>query len=85
MTLKIVRRTEDGMTILSLSGRIRAEDLEEIRNQMDVPGMRITFDLKDVTLIDLDSVRFLGLCESEGAGLVNCALYIREWISRVHK
>ena len=82
MTLKIVRRTEDGTTILKLSGRIRSEDLEEIRSQMDGPVMCIVFDLKEVALVDLDSVRFLGSCESEGAGLLNCPLYIREWISR---
>jgi hypothetical protein len=82
VTLKIVRRAEDGATILALCGRIRSGDLEEIRNEMDVPRIRIALDLKDVTLVDLDSVRFLGLCESEGARLVNCALYIREWISR---
>jgi hypothetical protein len=82
VTLKIVRRTEDGTTILKLSGRIRSEDLEEIKSQMEVPGTRIAFDLKEVTLVDFDSVRFLSLCESEGARLFNCALYIREWISR---
>ena len=80
MTLKIVRRTEDGTTILKLSGRIRSEDLEEIRSQMNSPAMCIAFDLKEVTLVDLDSVRFLGSCESEGARLLNCALYIRKWI-----
>ena len=83
MTLKIVRRTEDGTTILKLSGRIRSEDLEEVRSQMDAPGMCIAFDLKEVTLVDLDSVRFLGLCESGGARLLNCPLYIREWIVRM--
>jgi hypothetical protein len=82
VTLKIVRRTEDGTTILTLSGRIRSGDIEEIRNQIGVPRMRIAFDLKDVTLVDRESVRFLGFCESEGARLVNCALYIREWILR---
>ncbi len=82
MTLKIVRRTEDGTTILKLSGRIRSEDLEEIRSQMDAPGMCIAFNLKEVTLVDRASIRFLASCESEGARLVNCAVYIREWISR---
>lgn len=82
VTLKIVRRTENGTTILKLSGRIRSEDLEEVRSQMDAPGMCIAFDLKEVTLVDLSSVRFLGSCESEGARLLNCSLYIREWISR---
>jgi hypothetical protein len=67
---------------VSRQRRIRSEDLEEVRSQMDAPGMCIAFDLKEVTLVDLDSVCFLGLCESEGAKLLNCPLYIREWISR---
>ncbi|MBB6143023.1 hypothetical protein HNQ77_000967 [Silvibacterium bohemicum] len=49
---------------------------------MNVPSDRFAFDLKEVTLVDSDTVRFLGLCELEGVGLMNCALYIREWISR---
>jgi hypothetical protein len=82
VTLKIVRRTEDGTTILKLSGRIRSEDLEEIKGQMNVPVICIAFDLKEVTLVDPESVRFLSLAESRGARLLNCALYIREWIVR---
>jgi hypothetical protein len=49
---------------------------------MDVPSERLAFDLKEVTLVDSNTVRFLGLCELEGIGLVNCTHYIREWISR---
>ena len=39
-------------------------------------------DLKEVTLLDRDSVRFLIRCESDGIQLVNCPLYVREWITR---
>ena len=49
---------------------------------MDVPGDHLVFDLREVTLVDSDTVRFLGSCELEGVKLVNCAHYIREWISR---
>jgi hypothetical protein len=43
---------------------------------------RIVIDLEEVTLVDLDVVRFLGLCQAEGVELVNCAPYIRHWIFR---
>jgi len=43
---------------------------------------RIVFDLEEVTLVDLDVVRFLGLREAEGVELVNCSPYIRDWIFR---
>ena len=43
---------------------------------------RIVFDLEEVTLVDLDVVRFLGASEAEGVELVNCSPYIRDWIFR---
>jgi len=42
----------------------------------------IMLDLEEVTLVDLDVVRFLGLTEAEGVELVNCSPYIRDWIFR---
>jgi hypothetical protein len=39
-------------------------------------------DLKDVTLVDVDVVRFLGGCEDAGAQIEHCSQYIREWITR---
>jgi len=39
-------------------------------------------DLEEVTLVDLDIVQFLARCEAGGMGLLHCAAYIREWISR---
>ena len=42
----------------------------------------VVLDLGEVSLVDSDAVRFLGNCESEGMQLLNCSLYIREWIVR---
>jgi len=39
-------------------------------------------DLSEVTLVDLDVVRFLISCENEGIELANCPAYVREWILR---
>jgi hypothetical protein len=39
-------------------------------------------DLEEVTLIDVESVRFLGTCEERGATLLNCSPYIRDWIGK---
>jgi len=38
--------------------------------------------LKEVTLVDVDVIRFLGSCEESGISIVNCSAYIREWINR---
>jgi hypothetical protein len=39
-------------------------------------------DLDEVTLVDVEVVRFLGACEAEGAEVLGCSPYIREWIRR---
>ena len=39
-------------------------------------------DLSEVTLVDLDVIRFLITCEDEGVDLVQCPLYVREWMIR---
>jgi len=67
---------------MRLSGRIRSTDIENIREAMKDKAERIVLDLEEVTLVDLDVVRFLALSEAEGVELVNCSPYIRDWIFR---
>ena len=69
-------------SIFALSGRIRGED-ETATEQLiesESNDSKIILDLKDVRLVDREAVRFLSQCESQGAKLENCPLYIREWI-----
>lgn len=68
--------------VLHLSGRIRSEGLLELKRQLDGAAENTVLDLKEVTLIDLEVVHFLGLCVSKGIELRNGAQYIREWILR---
>jgi hypothetical protein len=39
-------------------------------------------DLEEVTLVDIEVVRFLGDCEDNGIELSRCSPYVREWINR---
>ena len=39
-------------------------------------------DLGEVTLVDVEVVRFLSECEDGGIVLVHCPPYVREWILR---
>ena len=70
--------------VLSLSGRIDEEHIAELKTLIaaESKGSRITLDLKDVTLTGQDGIEFLAQCEAGGISLVNCAPYIREWITR---
>ena len=79
-----IRITANGGTVFTVSGRMQLADLSELKTLIDaeVAGRRITLDLKEVTLVDRDAVRFLKRCESSGIELRNCSAYIRQWITR---
>ncbi len=82
MTLKIEKLAGEQGTTLKLMGRIRAEHLEELKTQITASVPTIVLELGEVSLVDVDAVRFLTACESEGIQLLNCSAYIREWIVR---
>jgi hypothetical protein len=82
MTLRIAETFDGQRTILKLSGRIRSTDIQNVREAMKGKAERIVLDLEEVTLVDLDVVRFLGVSEAGGVELVNYSPYIRDWILR---
>src|SRR5260370_26503369 len=82
MTLRITTGSDGQGRTLRLSGRIRSTDIANIMEAMKGKAERIVLDLEEVTLVDLDVVRFLGVSEAEGVELVNCSPYIRDWIFR---
>jgi anti-anti-sigma regulatory factor len=82
MTLKIEKYSDGHGTTIRLIGRMRAEHLEELEKQIRESGLSIALDLEEVTLVDVEIVRFLGVCEARGATLLNCSPYIRNWIGK---
>ncbi len=82
MTLKIERYADGDSTTIRLTGRMRAEHLEELEKQICESGPAVILDLEEVTLVDVEVVRFLGNCEARGATLLNCPPYIRDWIGK---
>ena len=80
--LRIERRSDGTSTNLKLSGRMQADALSELRAEIEKCNPAPSLDLEEVTLLDRDTVRFLIRCESEGIRLVNCPLYVQEWITR---
>jgi hypothetical protein len=81
--LKITRAT-NGEVIFTVSGRMDAEHLAELKTLLssEVNGCNIILDLRDLTLVDQDTVSFLGRCETGNIQLKNCPAYIREWITK---
>jgi anti-anti-sigma regulatory factor len=80
--LKIEKLAEEETTVLRLVGRITAQHLEELRELIADAEPRVKLDLSEVTLVDVDVIRFLGNQERRGVQLVNCSRYVREWIQR---
>jgi anti-anti-sigma regulatory factor len=82
MTLKIERYSEGPSTKIRLIGRIQAEHLAELERQIRESESKIVLDLEEVNLVDVEAVRFLGMCEAQGVALLNCSPYIRDWIGK---
>jgi hypothetical protein len=82
VTLKIEKTVDRRCTTVRLIGRVRAEDLVEVARQLETSGPGVVLQLDEVTLVDVDVVRFLNKCETGGMRLFNCSPYIREWMSR---
>ena len=61
---------------------LEAECLPELKAQIENEGRRIVLEMEDVTLVDLDTVRFLIDCEAQNIELRGCSRYIREWMDQ---
>jgi anti-anti-sigma regulatory factor len=81
--LKIARKTNAGTTMLIVSGRIDAAQLPDLRRMVEAEhASEVVLDLNEVTLVDVEVVRFLLHCEMQGIRLAQCPAYVREWIVR---
>lgn len=85
MTLRIERSPGKCGTRIRLCGELRSERLDDVRAEIEQGGPRVTLDLDEVDLVDIEAVRFLQTCESGGVEVVNCAAYIREWMKQERK
>jgi hypothetical protein len=79
-----IQRDANGDVVLTLSGRLRTDTVGELSRVLEgeASGRRVALDLKDVVLVDRETVRFLRARERDGIALHNCPQYIREWIAR---
>jgi len=59
--------------------REHAERLQDILAEEAHPS--ILLDLKEVTLVARDAVRFLASVEARGIRILNCPDYVRSWIA----
>jgi len=80
--LKIQISTNSEVVVFTLSGRIQAEQLAELQRlfQSEADDHKLVINLKEIKLVDRESVVCLESWETSGMRLENCPPYIREWI-----
>ena len=81
MTLRIESVSTQAGTVVRLTGRVQSECLAEIEAQLEGAKPRPALDLEEVTLVDVEAVRFLIACEQGGIELLHCPPYIRHWMA----
>jgi hypothetical protein len=79
--LKIERDSSGATTTVRLIGHFQSEHIEELKKQLQRNGPRFVFNLEELTIVDLDVVRFLASCEADGVEILYCSRYIREWMT----
>ena len=79
-----IERSDNGEVVFTLSGQMDIDTMADLERLIDseAKGRGVVLNLKDLTLVDEDSVIFLARCESNGVKLENCPPYVREWINR---
>ena len=61
MTLRIESSARERFTVFTLSGRMEAEHVSELKELFDRDFRNIILDLRDLRLADRDALRFLGI------------------------
>ena len=82
MTLKIERISGKTRARIRLSGGFRVEHIDQVKAEIERCDPGVALDLEEVDLVDVDAVRFLNACQSEGIRTLHCSPYIREWMLR---
>jgi anti-anti-sigma regulatory factor len=85
VTLKIERDSHGGRTTIRLIGHFQSEHIEELKKQLRDNGPQLVMDLKEVTVVDGEVVRFLEACRADGIKIVHCSSYIRKWMAQERK
>jgi hypothetical protein len=84
MAFRIETAARGRFSVFTLSGRIEAQAIAELERLfgLQADDCHIVVDLKDVSLVDREAMRFFARCEADGVKLENCTPYIREWMER---
>jgi acylglycerol lipase len=83
MTFRVQRGSFEDAVLLRLSGDIAGDHAGDLQALLDAErDHRLILDLAEATVVDRTGVWLLARSESAGARLMNCPVYVREWIDR---
>jgi anti-anti-sigma regulatory factor len=79
-----ITRKENGEVVFKVSGQLNAKNVAEMKALIAAEARvsRIVLDLKDLTSVDPEAVKFLEKCEADAIELRECGAYLRERIRR---
>ena len=80
MTARIEKARRGTSFAIRMIGRVQSRHLDELKAIIAEHGTPVTLDLEEVTLVDVEVVRFLISCESRGMEVLNCPRFIRRWM-----
>lgn len=80
MVLRIEPAPNDSPTLLKLIGRITSPDVQQLKALIAETPNPVALDLQEVSLVDLDAVRFLAAAERRGLDLRHLPPYVRAWV-----
>ena len=80
--MKIERESQGGKTTIRLVGHFQSEHVGELKKQLQHNGPLFILDLKEVTVVDVEVIRFLVESKADGAKIVHGSQYIRKWMAR---
>jgi hypothetical protein len=81
LSVRIEKNVEGQTTTIRLIGHFHLDHLMELRKQMDAEAETV-LDLKEVTVVDVDMIRFLVRCKQQGMKISHCPRYVRKWMAR---
>jgi hypothetical protein len=85
MTLRIDRHVVGNRAIIHLVGKLRIEHLDELKAQIGAQDRVTALDVRGVSLISVEGVRFLSCCEASGIAIRNASPYISKWMALERK
>ena len=85
MTLRIDTHVVGNRAIIHLVGNLRIVHLDELKAQIGTPDRVTVLDVRGVSLISVEGVRFLNCCEASGIAIRNASPYISKWMALERK